>query len=51
MDIPVGYKYLRYCKFGIIRGGVFWKYPLSRIYLKSMRIFIYLCGDIYIWYL
>ena len=26
--------------------GLFWKYPLSRIYPKSTRIFLYLCGDI-----
>ena len=27
--------------------GLFWKYPLSRIYLKSTRIFLYLYGDMY----
>ena len=27
--------------------GLFWKYPLSRIYPKSTRIFLYLYGDIY----
>ena len=26
--------------------GLFWKYPLSRIYPKSTRIFLYLYGDI-----
>ena len=27
--------------------GLFWKYPLSRIYPKSTRIFLYLYGDMY----
>ena len=29
------------------KRGLFWKYPLSRIYPKSTRIFLYLYGDIY----
>ena len=27
--------------------GLFWKYPLSLIYPKSRRIFLYLYGDIH----